>query len=318
MNVDEVKNTTVVGAGEIGHGIAVGLGLAGYQVQMNSTTEASLQKGMDAIKADLDRLVDLGFVDPEIAAGALPRISTTTSLEEAGQDSDMVFEAVYENLDLKRQIFSDLDRFCPDRTIFASSTSTIIPSYLAGATQRPELVVVAHYTGPSYLSPLVEIVRSEQSSDEAVDTVYQVLVKVGKSPVLVQKEVPGFIANRLLAALLREALHMVQRGIASPEDIDTVLKTSHSRRWVVAGIFEMVEIAAGWDLAHAAYPYVLPDLDSSQDVLELVKEMVDKGQFGAKSGKGFFDWTPESAEASRRKLARAFIEIEKWYREGHA
>ena len=315
MNVDEVKNTVVIGAGEIGHGIAVGLGMAGYQVRLNSTTEASLQKGMDSIKADLDRLVDLGFVSPDRAAGTLPRISTTTSLEEAAQESDVVFEAVYENLELKQKIFRDLDSFCPERTILTSSTSSIIPSHLAQATRRPDRVLVAHYTGPSYLSPLVEIVRNEQTSDEAVDTVYQLLTKVGKSPVLVQKEVPGFIANRLLAALLREALSMVQKGIASPEDIDTVIKTGHARRWVVAGVFELVEIAAGWDLALAAYPQILPDIDSSHDVLELIQEKVDKGELGAKSGKGFFDWTPESAEASRQKLARAFIEIERWSQE---
>ena len=315
MNVDAVKNTVVVGAGEIGHGIAVGLGLAGYQVRLNSPTEASLQKGMNSIHADLDRLVDLGFVDPDRAQAALPRISTTTSLEEAAQDADVVFEAVYENIELKQKIFKDLDDFCPERSILTSSTSTIIPSILAQVTQRPTQVLVAHYNGPSYLSPLVEIVRNEQTSDQAVDTVYQLLTRVGKKPVLVQKEVPGFIANRLLAALLREALSMVQRGIASPQDIDTVLKTGHARRWVVAGVFEMVEIAAGWDLALAAYPYVLPDLDSSQDTMKLIQGMVDKGELGAKSGKGFFDWTPESAEASRRKMAQAFIEIEKWSQE---
>ena len=319
MNVDDIKTTAVIGAGEIGHGIAVGLALAGYQVRMNSTTEASLEKGMAAVQADLDRLVNLGFVSPDQAAEAPDRISTTLSLEEAAQDADVVFEAVYENIALKQQIFGDLDRFCPERTILASSTSTIIPSFLAEPTQRPDRVLVAHYNGPSYLSPLVEIVRNDLTSDETVEAVYQILLKVGKSPVLAQKEVPGFIANRLLAALLREALSMVQRGIASPEDIDTVLKTGHARRWVVAGVFEMVEIAAGWDLALAAYPQVLPDIDSSpSDILTLVKEMVDQGKLGAKSGQGFFDWTPESAEASRQKMARAFVEIEKWYREGHA
>ena len=316
MNIDDVKTTVVVGAGEVGHGIAVGLGMAGYQVRLVSTTEASLQKGLAAIKADLDRLVDLGFVDANRAQAALPRVSTTTSLEEASQDADMVFEAVYENLELKRKIFKELDDFCPERTILASSTSSIIPSLFAQVTKRPDKVLVAHYTGPAYLSPLVEIVRGEQTSGEAVDTVFQVLTRVGKRPVMVQKEVPGFIANRLLAALLREALSMVQRGVASPEDIDTVLKTSHARRWAVAGIFETVEVAAGWDLAVAAFPSLLPSLDSSMDIMELIHEKVDKGELGSTTGKGFFDWTPEAAEASRRKMARAFIEIEKWSQAG--
>jgi len=316
MNIDEVKTTVVVGAGEVGHGIALGLSMAGYQVRLNSTTEASLQKGLDSIKADLDRLVDIGFADPNLARAALPRIFTTPSLEEACQDADVVFEAVPENLELKQRIFKELDAFCPERTILTSSTSSIIPSNFAAVTKRPDRVLVAHYTGPAYLSPLVEIVRSEQTSDEAVDTVFQVLTKVGKKPVIVQKEVPGFIANRLLAALLREALSMVQRGVASPEDIDTVLKTSHARRWAVAGIFEMAEVMASWDLALAVFPHLLPDLDSSMDVMELVQEKVDKGESGSTTGKGFYDWSPESTEASRQKMARAFIEIEKWSQAG--
>ena len=316
MNIDEVKTTVVVGAGEVGHGIALGLAMAGYQIRLNSTTEASLQKGLDSIKADLDRLVNIGFADPNRAREALPRIFTTPSLEEACQDADVVFEAVPENLELKQRIFKELDAFCPERTILTSSTSSIIPSNFAAVTKRPDRVLVAHYTGPAYLSPLVEIVRSEQTSDEAVDTVFQVLTKVGKKPVIVQKEVPGFIANRLLAALLREALSMVQRGVASPEDIDTVLKTSHARRWAVAGIFEMVEVMASWDLALAVFPHLLPDLDSSMDVMELVQEKVDKGESGSTTGKGFYDWSPESTEASRQKMARAFIEIEKWSQAG--
>ena len=134
---------------------------------------------------------------------------------------------------------------------------------------------------------------------------------------VVQKEVPGFIANRLSIALAREALSLVQKGVASPQDIDTVIKTGHSRRWVVSGIFEMVEIIAGWDLVLAAMPDVMADMDYPKDVMQLVKEKVERGELGAKTGKGFYDWTPESAEAARQKMARAFIEIEKWSQPGH-
>ena len=136
---------------------------------------------MDFIKADLDRLVVLEMEEPARAQAALTKISTTTSLEEASRDSDVVLEAVYENLDLKQQIFRDLDAFCPDRTILANSTSTIIPSRFAEVTRRPDRVLVAHYTGPSYLSPLVEVVRAEQTSDETVGIVFQALTKVGKN-----------------------------------------------------------------------------------------------------------------------------------------
>ena len=181
MEFNDVKTIAVIGAGNMGHGIALTLELAGYQVHFNSNTELSLQRGMDFIKADLDRLVALEMEEPARAQAALTKISTTTSLEEASRDSDVVYEAVYENLDLKQQIFRDLDAFCPDRTILANSTSTIIPSRFAEVTRRPDRVLVAHYTGPSYLSPLVEVVRTEQTSDETVGLVIQALTKVGKN-----------------------------------------------------------------------------------------------------------------------------------------
>jgi 3-hydroxybutyryl-CoA dehydrogenase len=316
MEFNDVKTIAVIGAGDVGHGIALGLALAGYQAVLNSTTEASLQKGMDSIKADRDRLVGFEFTEPGRAEQALTRISTTPSLEEASEDADVVIEAVYEDVVLKQRIFKELDEYCPERTILASSTSTIIPSRFSEVTQRPDRVLVAHYTGPSYLSPLVEIVRTGQTSDETVDIIFQVLTKVGKRPVIVQKECPGFIASRLQSALLWEALSLVQRGVASPEGMDTVLKLGHTRRWVAAGVFEMLDVANLWELFLAALPDLLPDLDTSMDVVKLVQEKVDRGELGAKTGKGFYDWTPESAEATRRKMAKAFIEIEKWSEDG--
>ena len=317
MNVDDIKQISVIGAGSIGHGIALGLGMAGYDVNLHSRTEESLRKGMDDIKADLQRLVDFGMATRDQTESAITKIGTNVSLDKAVEDTDVVIEAVYEDVALKQRIFGQLDKLCPDRTILASSTSTIMPSALALATNRPDKVVVAHYTGPAYLSPLVEVVRAEATSDETVATIYGLLTKVGKQPVLVQKEVPGFIANRLQIALVREALSLVQKGVASPQDIDTVIKTGHSRRWVASGFFEMVDLFGVWELALAAMPDVMADMDSSIDVLEVIREKVERGELGAKTGKGFYDWTPESAEAARQKMAQAFIEIEKWSQPGH-
>ncbi|MCH7860080.1 MAG: 3-hydroxyacyl-CoA dehydrogenase family protein [Candidatus Marinimicrobia bacterium] len=288
--------------------------MAGYDVSLHSRTEESLRKGMNDIKADLQRLVDFGMATRDQTESAFTKIRTNVALDKAVEDTDVVIEAVYEDVALKRRIFGQLDKLCPDRTILASSTSTIMPSALAPATNRPDKVVVAHYTGPAYLSPLVEVVRAEATSDETVEAIYGLLTKVGKQPVVVQKEVPGFIANRLQTALAREALSLVQKGVASPQDVDTVIKTGLSRRWVVSGDFKLVEIIAGWDLALAIIPDVLADMDYSIDVLELVREKVERG---AKTGKGFYNWTPESAEAARQKMARAFIEIEKWSQPGH-
>lgn len=316
VKVEEVKKVAVIGAGRIGHGIALGLGMAGYDVCINSRSEESLQNGLAEIKAALQRLIDFGLASLEETEPAVPRIVTSTVLAQAVKDADVVIEAVYEDLDVKQRLFKELDQACPERTILASTTSTFMPSKLAPATRRPDRVVVAHYTGPSYLSPLVEIVRSPETSDDTVNAVQGMLIKVGKQPVALQKEVTGFIANRLQAALARESLSIVQKSIASPEDVDTVIKTGHSRRWVVAGFFEMVELISSWDQVLQIGSEIFPDMDAYGDVMDLVKHKVERGELGSKTGKGFYDWTPESAEALRQKMAQAYVEIEKWSRAG--
>ncbi len=315
MNVDDIKRIAVVGAGQMGHGIAQVFALAGYEVYLNSRSEASLQKSIQSIQDDLQRLKDFGFATSEQADAVLPRIRTRVALKDAVKDVDVVIEAVYEDLSLKQRVFKELDSLCLERTILASTTSILLPSKLAPATRRPDKVIVAHFTGPAYLSPLVEVVRGPETSDETASTIYDLLVKVGKGPVMIQKEVPGFIANRLQVALLREAMSLVQKGIASAQDVDTVLKTGHARRWVVAGVFEMVDVIAGWDLiSPEAFVEFLNTLDCSTDVVELQRGMIERGELGAKTGKGFYEWTAESAEATRNRIAHAFVEIEKWSR----
>ena len=311
MNVDDIQRIAVVGAGLMGHGIAQEFALAGYEVTLQSLPEATLDQALRDIHDNLQRLIALGAVTPAHAEAVPARIRTSPDLQAMVEDADVVIEAVYEDLALKRRIFAELDRLCPPHTILASNTSTIMPGSLVDSVQRQDKLLVAHYFNPPYLVPLVELVGSPHTSDETVQTMFALLTKVGKKPVIVQKEVPGFIANRLQVALLREALHLVDEGVARPQDVDTVIKSSIGRRWAVAGVFEVSE-AAGWDILSAVASGLLPYIDSSTDLSALVEGLVARGDLGLKTGKGLYDWTPESAEVLRQRIAQALVEIDKW------
>ena len=228
MNVDNIKQVAVVGAGLIGHGITLECAKAGYEVSLNSRSDESLQRAAQMIRESLRMLAKMGLVSSDQAEAIPSKIQMNTSLEESVQDVDVVIEAVYEDLILKQHVLRELDRLCPERVILASSTSTLLPGKLAQAVRIPERVVVAHYINPPHLVPLVEIVRGEHTSDETVAALHGLLKKVGKSPVVVQKELPGFISGRLQMVVLKEALWLVQNGFASPQDVDFVLKSSGS------------------------------------------------------------------------------------------
>jgi 3-hydroxybutyryl-CoA dehydrogenase len=169
-------------------------------------------------------------------------------------------------------------------------------------------VLVAHYFNPPYLLPLVEIVRGPATSDATVHTMYDLLTKVGKRPALVQHEVPGFIGNRLQIALVREALSIVEQGIASPQDVDTVIKNGFGRRLAAAGVFEIFEIA-GWGLVSSVMANLLPHISSSTELPRTLQDKVSRGELGVKTGRGFYTWTAESAEALQQRIARTLATI---------
>jgi 3-hydroxybutyryl-CoA dehydrogenase len=311
MDVNDIKQIAVVGAGYLGHSIAQEFAVAGYQVSLNSRTEQSLARSRSNIAANLDRLVDIGSLTRERAQSALPRIRASTALQEVVEDADVVIEAVFEDLEVKQEVFRSLDQLCPERTILASTTSSLLPSQLASATGRPGKVVAAHYFPPTDVVRLVEIMGSEATTEETVATLYQLLVKTGKTPIIVRKETPGFIYNRLATALCREALSIVQRGIANPEDVDMVLKSRLGRTLVTVGLFELLDLA-GWDVLGSVFGNLLPEIDSSSDMLKLVQEKVARNELGVKSGRGFYQWTDESVQDLRHRIASTFIETEKW------
>ena len=308
MKANEIRRIAVVGAGLMGHGIALELAAHGFPVHLHDRDQAQLDRAQDNIVHGLARLVEIERITPGDAAAAPARIAMGRDLHAAVCDIDLVIEAVSEDLELKRVLFRDLDAWAPPRAILASNTSTFMPSLLAAATNRPERVIVTHYFNPPYLLPLVELVRGDRTSDETVATMRALYEGIGKSPAVVQREAPGFVGNRLQMALLREALAIVDAGIASPRDVDTIIRTSFGRRLAVAGVFEVFE-AAGWDLTLAVAEQLFPAIDRSTAPPASLREKVARGELGLKTGKGFYAWTPEEAAALRQRISDGLAAI---------
>ncbi len=308
MTVDDIHRITVIGAGLMGHGIAIDFARAGFEVALYDQTDAKILDGERNIVASLHRMQRLGLIDAAGVNAVPARITLTTDLKAAAGSADFVIESVVENIAIKHTIFSELHRLCPAHTILASNTSTFKPSKLAAVTRRPEKVLVTHYFNPPYLLPLVEIVRSDKTSDETIAIAHALMLKAGKQPAIVQKEVTGFIGNRLQIAVLREALSLVEQGVATPQDIDIVMKNSIGRRWAFAGVFEVFEIA-GWDLLLDICQQIQPDLEQSREPAAALKAKVKLGELGTKSGKGFYDWTPETTEALKTRIAEGLAKV---------
>ena len=312
MDASSIRQIGVVGAGLMGHGIAQEFAAGGYDVRLTSRSQASLSRAAGQIRDNLDRLATLGVFDRGRTEEVMSRVRLCPELDDAVNEADMVVEAVYEDLPLKRRLFQQLDRACPARTILASTTSTFSASQIS--TVRPERALVTHYINPPYLVPLVEIVPSAETAETTIATVRELLTHLGKQPVVLRRETPGFISVRLQAALLREALSLVQSGAATADAVDTVIKTSLGRRWAVAGVFEVLDLA-GWDTVSEISSWLFPMLESSDELPAVLRERVERGELGVKSDRGFYDWTPESAEELRRRIGHALIEIGRWQSE---
>ncbi|MCH8293611.1 3-hydroxyacyl-CoA dehydrogenase family protein [Candidatus Poribacteria bacterium] len=306
MTLDDIQQIAVIGAGLMGHGIAQEFAFAGYQVHLHDVSKEKIREGLDRIRDNLQMFVENELAQPSQIDETLDRIYGSDRLEVVCREADFVIEAVTENLPIKQEIFRQLDGICPAHTILASNTTALMPSQIGELAQRGDKILNTHYFNPPYLIPLVELVRSPKTSDETLQVTYDLMVKIGKTPAIIQKEALGFVGPRLQAALIREAFSIVERGIASAEDVDLVVRNSFGRRLSVAGPFQVFELA-GWDMVLAAFEELYKDLNSSTDVNPLLKEMVEKGELGVKSGKGFYEWPPEKIEEVRARMDRALI-----------
>ena len=306
-NYKRIKKVAVIGAGLMGHGIAQIFAVHGYSVSVMDTREERLAGAMESIRSNLSLMAEKEIVSKEQINPAMDRIKTTLDLKAAAAGAQFVIEAVYEDLVLKQTIFRDLDSLCPKEAILATNTSVISITEIAEKSNGRDRIIGTHFWNPPYLIPLVEVIRGEKTSSAAMDTTMALLSAVGKHPVRVEKDVPGFVGNRLQHALWREAISIVENGIAEPAVVDEVIKFGFGIRLPVLGPLENADMV-GLDLTLAIHDYILKHIENSPDPSPALKEKVTKGDLGFKTGMGFRKWSSEAADASRRNLAEYLLE----------
>lgn len=291
----------VIGAGMMGHGIAQLFAAAGRTVSLQDTDEATLGEAVERVRGNLTFLAEHGAFDAELTGDVLSRIHTTVDLEEAAQGCDLIIECVYEDLELKRGLFARLDRMCPLPVVLATNTSVISVTEIAASSENRGRIVGTHFWNPPYLMPLVEVVKAKETADSTVDRTYRLLQDVGRHPVLVQKDVPGFVANRLQHALWREAISIVEHGIADAATVDECIRYGFGLRLPALAPLENADLV-GLDLTLSIHDYLLPHLENSPEASPLLREKVDAGHLGFKTGAGFQQWTEEEMSAVRLRM----------------
>jgi 3-hydroxybutyryl-CoA dehydrogenase len=279
------KKLAVVGAGLMGSGIAQVSAQAGWDVVLRDVTDEALTRGTDGIKRSYDKFVSKGKLEAADAEAALARITTTTDLDAAA-DADVVVEAVFENIAVKREIFQTLDVLVKDETVLASNTSAIPITKIAASTSRPERVVGTHFFSPVPMMALCELVRGHRTSDETLAAARQFAESVGKTCIVVNRDVAGFVTTRLISALVVEAAKLQESGVATAEDIDTACKLGFGH---AMGPLATADLTGVDILLHASDNIYTESRDPKFAPPESMRRMVDAGDIGRKSGRGYYD-----------------------------
>lgn len=307
MKASEIKRILICGAGMMGKNIAfVFASNPNYQVGVYDLYETDVEAG---IRTNTRQLLEKGVLTEGELADRLSRIRFTSDLDsQLIRSADLVIEAVFEDMEIKRETFAKLEARCRPDTIFCTNSSVMSPSEISRDLKHRERFVGTHFWNPGHLIPLVEVIKSDASSDETANTVMEVLSSVGKKPVLCKKDVPGFIANRMQHALWREAISIVEHGIADAKTVDDAVKYSFGLRLPQLGPMENADMV-GMDLTYNIHDYILRDLEDSHEPSPLVKELRDAGKLGFKTGEGFQKWTPQETAESAAKLNSYLIRM---------
>jgi 3-hydroxybutyryl-CoA dehydrogenase len=307
MESSQIKSIGIIGAGTMGAGIAQAFAESGYKVIWYNRSENGMERGMNLIRLNQETLIENGVLTEDIAKSAMERLENTFELDDLAE-VDFISESVSENMDVKKDILSRVDKICRNDAILTSNTSGLSITTIASSVSNPERFVGMHWWNPPHIMRLVEVIKGDESSEEACLVVMDICKKLGRKPVFVKKDVPGFIGNRIQMALQREVMNILDQGIATPEDIDAVMKYGPGARWALYGPCEIADLA-GLDIMKSICSYLFKDLSNTQDVPKVLTEKISKGEFGAKTGKGFYSYTKDKLEKIIRSRDKRLLKI---------
>ncbi|MFB6173147.1 MAG: 3-hydroxyacyl-CoA dehydrogenase family protein [Halobacteriales archaeon] len=303
-----IDRSAVIGAGTMGHGIALAYAMGGQEVRLYDVDPDALADARDLIADATATFVEAGHLSAAEADAARDRIAYHEEFGAAVAGVDLVTEAAPEELAIKRETFSRLDGAAPGDAILASNTSGLPITDLAEGVSDPGRVMGTHWFNPPHIVPLVEVVHGDRTDQDAVDRVYDELEAVGKTPVEVTEDIPGYIGNRIQLAMAYEAFSLLERGVADAEAIDRVVKAGFGFRLPVLGILEKAD-HSGLEVHHAVEEYLMPELDRGTEPSAVIADLVGAGHYGLKTGRGVYDWDrpPEEVYAERDRDLLALL-----------
>ncbi len=303
MKLEDIKNITVLGSGIMGHGIAQSFLMGGYEVVLFDISEPILATARAHVKKNLELFFKSDIIKEEEIEACMGKLSTTTDLEKAVCEADFIVEAVPEDLNLKQGLFEKIESFCSSTAIIASNTSSLTLKEIGERVKHKSRLVVTHWFNPPHIVPTVEVVKTEDTSDETADVAYALMEKIKKSPVLVNWEIPGFIVNRIQIAMVREVLNLYKMGVASAADIDRAVKGSMGFRLASIGPLLTIDLG-GVKLWRSVCANLLPQIESATTTPASLEDLIAEGHDGIKSGKGFYDYSVDFSEDDLDKVVK--------------
>lgn len=306
MEINQIKKVAIIGAGLMGHGIAQAFAQEGFPVKVTDTSESALAAVKDKIHSNLITFLEGELISDQEIEKILDRICIFTNLDEAVQEADFVTEVIFEDLEAKQNLFKEMEKYCSPDIILASNTSSFRMTDISSLMEKPERAIITHWFNPPHLVPLVEVVLGKRTSEETYQMTNDLLVKIKKVPVRVWREIPGFLINRIQTALHREMYSLLEMGAANAEDLDLAVKASLGFRLASIGPL-LIRDLAGLDVLCKVEDWLVKEIDSSTEVNKILRDKVVQGELGVKTGKGFFEFTPESVEAIIKERDRQFV-----------